>query len=190
MDKLREAQSGFATEILLSPSPSKERGKGTRWMRNQKGQLLIEALIALAILGVVAVAFLTALTTASRAIIIADERTNAESLARTELEYVKSRDFSVPCPGNPWSYQASSTTSQAPAPGEAPNAPSWWPPNGHTLAPEYIGYSVLVTGMGYDADGDTDPDADIWEITVRVYHSDSPNPDYLLLTTSTYKVKR
>ena len=44
---------------------------------NSKGQTLIEVLIALAILGIVVVAFMTALTTASRAIIVADEHTTA-----------------------------------------------------------------------------------------------------------------
>ena len=157
-------------------------------IKNQKGQTLIEMLIAVAILGVVAVAFLTALTTASGALIIADEHTTAESLARSQLEYVKSQPFSTPCPDNPWSYQSSSTTSQAPAPGE-PYAPSW-PWTGHTLASEYGNYSVIVTGEGYDADGVEGFDEDIWEITVKVYHNDTPNTDDLVLTTSTYKVNR
>ena len=160
-----------------------------RLMRDQKGQSLIEVLIALAILGIVAVTFLIALTTSSTAIIIADERTTAESLARSELEYVKSQPFSTPCPDNPWSYQASSTISQAPAPSEDPNAPDW-PWTGHLLASENNGYSVVVTANGHNADGEPGDDEDIWKITVRVYHSDTPNPDDLVLTTSNYKVNR
>ncbi len=57
--------------------------------KNEKGFTLIEVLIALAILGLIGVAFLSALATASKAIIIADERTTAESLARSQMEYVK-----------------------------------------------------------------------------------------------------
>jgi len=60
---------------------------------NSRAFTLIEVLIALAILGIVAVAFLSALTTASTALIIADERTTAESLTRTQLEYVKSQNY-------------------------------------------------------------------------------------------------
>lgn len=62
-------------------------------IKNEKGITLIEVLIALAILGLVAVAFLSGLTTASRALIIADERTTAESLARSQMEYVKGIDY-------------------------------------------------------------------------------------------------
>jgi len=155
---------------------------------NSRGVTLIEVLIAVAILGLVAVAFLSALATASTAIIIADERSTAESLARSELEYVKSQDFSLPCPDSPWSYQASSTPpSQSPSQHEPyTTAPSWWA--GHTLPNEYGGYSVIVTAQGYDADGDYIEG--IWEITVKVYHNDTPDPDDLLLTTKTYKVHR
>ena len=60
---------------------------------NSRGVTLIEVLIAVAILGLVAVAFLSALATASTAIIIADERTTAESLARSQMEYIKTLDY-------------------------------------------------------------------------------------------------
>ena len=71
-------------------------------IKNERGISLIEVLIALAILGLVAVAFLSGLVTASRAIIIADERTTAESLARSQMEYVKSQEyrFADPDAGN------------------------------------------------------------------------------------------
>jgi prepilin-type N-terminal cleavage/methylation domain-containing protein len=154
---------------------------------NSRGITLIEVLIALAILGFVAVAFLSALATASTAILVADERTTAESLARSELEYVKSQPFSTPCPTHPWSYQASSTTSQSPSPHEpSTTAPTWWA--GHTLPSEYGCYSVIVTGQVYVIDGS--PKEGIWEVTVKVYHNGTPNPDDLVLTTRTYKVRR
>ena len=64
-------------------------------IRGQKGQTLIEVLIAIALLGVIAVPFLTALSTSSRALIIADERTTAESLVRSQMEYVKSQEYNT-----------------------------------------------------------------------------------------------
>jgi len=62
-------------------------------IKNEKGIGLIEVLIALAILGIVAAAFLSGLATASRALIIADERTTAESLAKSQMEYVKGQSY-------------------------------------------------------------------------------------------------
>jgi len=65
------------------------RGLAPRRIGEQKGQILIEVLVALAILGIVAVAFLTALTTTSLALIVADRKTTAESLTRSEFEYIE-----------------------------------------------------------------------------------------------------
>ena len=59
----------------------------------QKGTTLIEVLIAIAILGMISVPFLTALSTSSGALIIADERTTAESLVRSQMEYVRSQEY-------------------------------------------------------------------------------------------------
>ena len=151
-------------------------------MKNQKGQALIEILIAIAILGVVAVAFLSALTTASRAIIIGDERTSAEGLVRSELEYVRSRDFSPP----PWSYNVSTTGYSTDS-----DYPSWWDetdPEFHKIPSEYTGYCARVTAQGYDASGNGQDDTGISEITVEVYHNENPNPDDMVLTVTTYKV--
>ena len=61
---------------------------------------MIEVLVAIAILGVVAVAFLSALTAAYGAVIVADRHTKAESATRTAFEYMRtllySEDFSDP----------------------------------------------------------------------------------------------
>jgi len=57
---------------------------------NESGVTIIETLVALAILGLVAVAFLGSLATATKATVIADEQTTAESLVRSEVEYVRS----------------------------------------------------------------------------------------------------
>jgi len=60
---------------------------------SSRGLTLIEVLIALALVGIIAIAFLSALSTASMALILADERATAESLARSQLEYVKNQQY-------------------------------------------------------------------------------------------------
>ena len=57
------------------------------------GFTLIEVLVALALFGIIAITFLGGLTTASRAVLTGDVRTTAESLARTQMEYVKSQFY-------------------------------------------------------------------------------------------------
>ena len=62
-------------------------------MKSDSGFTLIETLIALAILGVVAVAILSGLTVATKATVIMDEQAIAESLVKSEIEYVKSCSY-------------------------------------------------------------------------------------------------
>jgi type II secretory pathway pseudopilin PulG len=54
---------------------------------------MIEVLVAVAILGVIGIAFMSALSTATTTVIIGDERTTAESLARRQMEYIKSQGY-------------------------------------------------------------------------------------------------
>jgi len=56
---------------------------------------LIEVLIAVAILGVVSVAFLSAMVTSYGAVALADRKTTAESLTRTELEHVRNAAYPI-----------------------------------------------------------------------------------------------
>ena len=69
-------------------------------MKNEKGFSLLEVLLAIALMGIVAVAFLGSLATASKASSIADERATAESLARSQMEFVRSQAYS----SAPWDY--------------------------------------------------------------------------------------
>ncbi len=64
------------------------RVRGT-FFRGESGTTLLETLVALAILGIISVAFLSGLTTTSRAAVISDRRATAESLAQSQLETVK-----------------------------------------------------------------------------------------------------
>jgi Flp pilus assembly protein TadG len=50
-------------------------------------------LIALALFAIIAIVFAGGLATASRAVLIADVRTRAESLARTQMESIKEQDY-------------------------------------------------------------------------------------------------
>jgi len=59
----------------------------------EKGVTLIEVLIALTLLSIIAIPFLSGLATASKASFIADERGTAQSLAQSQLEYVKSQSY-------------------------------------------------------------------------------------------------
>jgi prepilin-type N-terminal cleavage/methylation domain-containing protein len=67
---------------------------GTKFMhKGERGFTMLEVVIAIGLLGIIAVSVLAALSTASAALIIADRKATAESLARTEMEYVKNQDY-------------------------------------------------------------------------------------------------
>ncbi len=51
---------------------------------------MIETVVALALMGIISVTFLSGVGTAARATLITSEQTTAESLARSEIEYIKS----------------------------------------------------------------------------------------------------
>lgn len=90
----------------------------------QSGVTLIETVVALAIIGAVSVAFLSGLTTTSRATIIADEKATAESLAQSQLEAVKRVEYV---------YEAAQ---YAPAPIPGDDA--------------YVSYSVVISAQPLD----------------------------------------
>ena len=60
-----------------------------RFHNSQKGISLIETVIAVAILGLVSVTFLSGMATGTKATSIASEQAVAECLIRSEAEYVK-----------------------------------------------------------------------------------------------------
>lgn len=62
-------------------------------MKKERGFSLIEVLIAIALLGIVAIAVLGGLSTASKALFLADEKATAESLARSQMEWIKNHDY-------------------------------------------------------------------------------------------------
>jgi len=64
-----------------------------KFIKNQKGLTLIEVLVGIAIIGIIASAFLFAIATASKANIISDEKATAESLARSQFEAIKQEGY-------------------------------------------------------------------------------------------------
>ena len=131
---------------------------------NETGVSLVETLVALAILGLIAVAFLSGLTTAARATLIADEQATAESLARAHMEHVKSQDYIDYADLDHEEYE------------------------GLELEPALASYSVEITAVPIDPDtGQPLPSGDegIQKITVTVNRNNK-----LVLTVDDYKVDR
>ncbi len=137
-------------------------------IKNEKGFSLIEVLIALALLGIIAVAFLTALSTASKALFIADERTTAESLARSQMEYVKSQLY-IDYSADPHDVYGEIT-----------------PPAGYSIDSTAVPFDP-DTGVPYSETGGVfDQDDDIQMITVTIEHPDGDE----VITLEGYKVDR
>lgn len=61
--------------------------------RGQCGFTLVEVLITIGLIGFIAVAFFSFMSAAASSVIHADERTIAESLARSQMEYVKNQYY-------------------------------------------------------------------------------------------------
>jgi prepilin-type N-terminal cleavage/methylation domain-containing protein len=149
-------------------------------MKGEKGFSLIEVALAIALLGVVAVAFLHALATGSKAIMIADERATAESLARAQIEYVRGQEYS----SADWNYTV--TSSQLSSTDE-PTA-DWWdddPPP--LLSGDFDGYTVIVQvsilGGGAIDNG-------IQVITVTIQHTVEGEPTKQIFTLEGYRAQR
>jgi len=68
---------------------------GAWFAGREQGLTLIETLGAIAVLGVVVSAFLNGLSTSSKAAMVADEQATAESLAISQMEWVKKADYAT-----------------------------------------------------------------------------------------------
>jgi len=64
-----------------------------RFIRGQKGFTLIETLVGLAIFAAIGVALMSGLFTGYKNVGISQERTYAESLAKSQVEYIKAQDY-------------------------------------------------------------------------------------------------
>ncbi len=112
-------------------------------MRRESGATLIETLVALAILGTVAVTFLSGMYTTSKAAFLADTRATAMSLAQSQMEWAENFTYF----NAPYDYTSA-----------APNA----------TGKDYIGYSANITAARLS--GHTSDDG-IQKITVTIKRS-------------------
>jgi len=121
---------------------------GKAFQGSSRGFSLIEVVIAIALIGIIAVAVLSALSTASIALIIADKRATAESLARSQLEYVKNSEYDDDLGSGHPQYDL--------------------------IDPAFIpdGYNINIEAVRLDPENDSPPDDDdgIQKITVIVSH--------------------
>ncbi|HEY55002.1 MAG TPA: type II secretion system protein [Dehalococcoidia bacterium] len=152
-------------------------------MKNEKGFTLIGVMIALALLGVIAVAFLGALATASHAIIVADEHATAESIARSQMEYVKNQpyipatDYDPDVPGSGQvTYEILTVLTDI--------------PDGYVICSiDRNGYTVpnAVFGVPWDSQNNqpADTDSGIQRISLIIMHYDKE-----IMTLENYKVNR
>jgi prepilin-type N-terminal cleavage/methylation domain-containing protein len=113
---------------------------------SSRGFSMLEVVIAIALLGIIAVSVLTALQTAAMALISADRRATAESIARTQMEWVRYSDYDdIIGEGHPY----------------------YDPDPQITLPPDF---GLVTTAIRLNKDVDPDDDDGIQHITVTVSH--------------------
>ena len=134
--------------------------KSSLYRMGQNGVTLAEVIVTLFITAIVGASILAGIYTTVNSNSTARTSLAAESLARSELEYV----LSQPYDSSGWSYTL---------PG---SVPSGWGP--HTIPADYSGYSVTVTKS------DLYSESAIQQVTVNVKYNDST-----VLTMSTYKTQ-
>jgi prepilin-type N-terminal cleavage/methylation domain-containing protein len=117
-------------------------------MKSEKGFSLLEVMLAIALLGVIIAALMSALSTGSSAVFVADERATAESLAKSQMEYIRNQNYDA----------------------------SHDPPQYALLADIPAGYQIDVTAVRLDPKSDgTAADDGIQKITVTVQHLEKPD---------------
>ncbi|MFO7773086.1 MAG: prepilin-type N-terminal cleavage/methylation domain-containing protein [Dehalococcoidia bacterium] len=138
------------------------------------GMTLIEVLIALALFSIIAITFLGGLTTASRAVLLGDIRTTAESLARAQMEHVKNQPYVRAEQNEVATYPKIGTI-----------------PHGYTICSlnrggELVncGYSQDIIAIPWDSmdDGQADIDVGLQKVTLIINHNDK-----VIITLEGYK---
>ncbi len=73
-------------------------------VKNERGIMLIEVLIALALVGIITAGFLSAISTAAMASFISERQAIAENLARSQIENAKELPYQTAVPGGEVEY--------------------------------------------------------------------------------------
>ena len=89
--KSSRGKPGYSKDIPMERKISISR-------RNEIGVTLIEVLVALSIFTVVSVTFVSTLSTNYKVLLVADQRTTAESLARTQMEAIDNAPYDTTPP--------------------------------------------------------------------------------------------
>jgi prepilin-type N-terminal cleavage/methylation domain-containing protein len=131
-------------KLRLNSRARKALGGGSR------GFSMLEVVIAIALLGIIAVSVLASLQTAALALVSADRRATAESLARTQMEWVRYSNYD----GN--------LTEGHPYYDQDPQI---------TLPPDFS-VNTVATRLDRDAPPNTSDDDGIQQITVTVSYQD------------------
>ena len=138
-----------------------------RLKKNEKGFTLIEVLVALAITSLIVVAFLMAINTAHKATFISNERTTAESLARSQMEDIKNEPY-IDYSDNPHGVYITTST-----------------PTGYSISFAVVPFDPGTGNPYNEAGGIFVKDDGIQKITVTVDHQGDD-----VLTLEGYKVNR
>ena len=128
----------------------------------ERGVTLIETLVAMSILAMVSFTFLSGLTTSSTAVIVSRERVAVESLARSQMEYVKNQEYD-----------------DVNDPPQYDKLPEEDILDGYDTGVSAVRLDPSVDGGGYDYG--------LQEITVEIYQDVEADP---ILTMVDYKFKR
>ncbi len=137
-------------------------------MKSEKGFTLIMVLVAIAILGLIAVIFAGGISTGAKSVFVSDERATAESLARSQLESIKNQPYIYYSDDPHDTYEIIST------------------PDGYSIELDVIPFDPDTETPYSESDGIFDTDDGIQKITVTVDHHDK----YAVFTLEDYKVDR
>ena len=124
----------------------------------QRGISLIETLVGLALLGIIAVAFLTGLFTISKAVSLTQERVSVDSLVKSQIEYIRVQDYVAVVPDDPDNrYELIDIPADLAAAGYSVET---YPPE--TILSEAGGYELQKTTVAVKRDGKA-------ELVVSIY---------------------